>query len=327
MLSDDYRRERDTNIKWGAGLQYDFTQRFSLRAEVERYAINDVLGNNGAINLVSLGAVYRFGSSRPARSAEEPVTRREQMREEYCTTLDIKFAIDSADIQREGIEQLVTVGNFLKKYNDASAMIEGHTDDVGSDEYNMDLSQRRAENAMNYLVQEQGVPGQRISAKGFGETRPVASNETEQGKRENRRVTASVTCVEDVAGMAPPKARVTMGSSITFDNNSTTVADRYHNELNKVASFLKDNPRVTAVVEGHAADLQNSTRAEEVSRQRAESVVNYLVNQQGVERSRLRADALGRDHRTAYNNTADGKQENRRVNIIFSYPQDETSPR
>ncbi len=327
VLSDDYRRERDTYFKWGGGLQYDFTQRFSMRAEVERYQIDDVIGRRGAINLLSVGAVYRFGSSRPARDVEEPVTRRDQLREEYCTTLDIKFAIDSADIQSEGIEQLITVGNFLKKYNDSSAMIEGHTDDVGSDEYNMDLSQRRAESAMNYLVQEQGVSGRRISAKGFGETRPVASNETEEGKRENRRVTASVTCVEDVAGMAPPKARVTMGSSIEFDNNSTTVASRYHNELAKVASFLKDNPNVTAVIEGHAADSQaSSTNARDISLKRAQNVMDYLANQQGVERSRLRAEAYGKSRRIAYNDTAEGKQQNRRVNIIFTYPQGSASP-
>jgi outer membrane protein OmpA-like peptidoglycan-associated protein len=65
--------------------------------------------------------------------------------------------------------------------------IEGHTDDVGSKEHNLELSERRAASVRDYLV-EQGVPAESVSARGFGESQPLASNETAAGRQENRRV-------------------------------------------------------------------------------------------------------------------------------------------
>jgi len=61
LAGDSNPRKRDTNIKFGAGLQYDFTEALGVRAEVERYRINDAVGNKGDVDLVSFGLVYRFG--------------------------------------------------------------------------------------------------------------------------------------------------------------------------------------------------------------------------------------------------------------------------
>ncbi len=321
VVADTHRKERDTNFKWGAGLQYDFSRKFAMRLETERYAIKDVTDNNGKINLYSLGVLYRFGEARTTQSThEEPVTRRDQLREEYCTTLDVHFAVNNAEVQREYIEQLTVVGNFLNKYPETKAVIEGHTDNVGSAESNLVLSRNRAENVMDYLIREQNVAAQRLSAVGYGEERPVADNDTEEGKRANRRVNAVVTCVEDVEGLKPPTARVTLGLLIEFDGESTELQSRYHSELAEVAKFLKENPGVTATVEGHAANLQNSARAQQVSQQRAQNVVDYLLNNEGIERSRLSVESFGKTRRYAYNTSAEGRKENSRVNIIFNYP-------
>jgi outer membrane protein OmpA-like peptidoglycan-associated protein len=70
----------------------------------------------------------------------------------------------------------------------AQIFIEGHTDSYGSDETNMRLSQQRAEAVSNYLSSELGVPSFRMSAVGYGETRPIANNETAQGRERNRRI-------------------------------------------------------------------------------------------------------------------------------------------
>jgi len=325
VVSDQHRRERDVDFKWGGGLQYDFTQKFAMRLEAERYAINDVLGNNGKISMYSLGALYRFGeqNAAPAKAVvAEPVTQRSaKLTEEYCSMLDIQFEINNDEIQRDDLERLAVVGTFLKKYPDTSAVVEGHTDNVGTPEANQVLSRNRAESVMNYLVNEQRVASNRISAVGYGDTRPIADNSTEDGKRANRRINTVIACANDIEGLSPAAARVTMGMLVEFDINSAAVKPEYHSELAKVAKFLKENKTVTATVEGHTANLQTTPAlAQEISLKRAQNVVDYLVTNEGIERSRLTAEGFGKTRRYSYNTSAAGQQDNRRVNVIFAYP-------
>jgi OOP family OmpA-OmpF porin len=80
------------------------------------------------------------------------------------------------------------VGTFLTKYPDTTAVIEGHTDNVGTAENNMKLSRRRAESVVNYMLDEFGIARSRLSAVGFGQTRRFAYNTSEEGQKENRRV-------------------------------------------------------------------------------------------------------------------------------------------
>lgn len=323
IVTDRHRRERDMNIKWGGGLQYDVTQKLAMRIEAERYAINDLTDKNGSINLYSLGMLYRFGepSSLP-QVITEPVTQRSvKQMEEYCSMLDIQFEINKDEIQREDLERLAVVGTFLKKYPDTNAIVEGHTDNIGTPAANQILSRHRAESVMSYLVREQRVPGGRISAIGYGDTRPIADNSTEDGKRANRRINTVITCANDIEGLNPAAARVTMGMLIEFDINSAVVKSQYHSELAKVAKFLKENKTVTATVEGHTANLQTTPAlAREISLKRAQNVVDYLVKNEGIERSRLTAEGFGKSRRYSYNTSAQGQQDNRRVNIIFNYP-------
>jgi OOP family OmpA-OmpF porin len=83
---------------------------------------------------------------------------------------------------------------------------------------------------------------------------------------------------------------------------------------------MKANPTVTAVVEGHTGNLQTTPeRAMAISLERAQNVVTYLADHFAIDRSRLTAQGFGKTQRFAYNDTAEGRQENRRVNIIFTY--------
>ena len=102
-------------------------------------------------------------------------------------TDDVLFAFDSAQIQPGAQDALSEVASFLKQYPDRSIAGEGHTDSVGSDAYNEGLSLRRADSVAHYLERE-GVPSSRIDASGFGEGRPVAPNDNEAGRQQNRRV-------------------------------------------------------------------------------------------------------------------------------------------
>jgi outer membrane protein OmpA-like peptidoglycan-associated protein/tetratricopeptide (TPR) repeat protein len=99
---------------------------------------------------------------------------------------DIYFATNSAQLSAKSLFILNEFIDFLKDNNSIRVDIHGHTDDVGDDTFNMDLSKRRAQAVYDYLVSK-GIPSRRLSYKGFGKTRPVADNSTEEGRAKNRR--------------------------------------------------------------------------------------------------------------------------------------------
>lgn len=99
----------------------------------------------------------------------------------------VTFDTGKWTIKKMAEKDLVEIAYILKRNPDLSVEILGHTDSVGKDEYNMRLSDRRARAVMRYLHQ-QGIPTARMSAKGLGETRPMASNDTAEGRAMNRRV-------------------------------------------------------------------------------------------------------------------------------------------
>lgn len=100
---------------------------------------------------------------------------------------NITFATDSADVQPGFYQTLNSVALVLRRYNQTLVDVYGHTDSTGSDEYNLQLSQRRAAAVANYLI-AQGNDRQRFAVIGLGKTQPIASNATEAGRAQNRRV-------------------------------------------------------------------------------------------------------------------------------------------
>jgi outer membrane protein OmpA-like peptidoglycan-associated protein len=100
---------------------------------------------------------------------------------------NVTFATDSSDLNQSFYATLGSVAKVLKKYNQTLVDVAGHTDSDGADDYNLALSQRRANSVAAYLV-SQGIVAGRLMVVGYGETRPVAPNTTAAGKAENRRV-------------------------------------------------------------------------------------------------------------------------------------------
>jgi outer membrane protein OmpA-like peptidoglycan-associated protein len=100
---------------------------------------------------------------------------------------NITFATDQSDIKPNFYATLNSVSIVLKEFNQTLVDVEGHTDSDGSDEYNQQLSQRRAEAVAEYLVSQELSP-ERFETKGYGEARPVATNASGGGKARNRRV-------------------------------------------------------------------------------------------------------------------------------------------
>ena len=102
-------------------------------------------------------------------------------------TPDILFNTGNADFRKDSYPALIKIIERMKQHPDVQFRIEGHTDSVGDYEFNKRLSQTRANAVRNYLVSG-GVSLENIVAEGFGETKPIASNLTEEGRRKNRRV-------------------------------------------------------------------------------------------------------------------------------------------
>jgi outer membrane protein OmpA-like peptidoglycan-associated protein len=99
----------------------------------------------------------------------------------------VNFDFDKATLRQEDIGSLDNDVATLKTWGDVDIEVAGHTDSMGSDAYNMKLSQQRAEAVRNFLI-SRGVAADRLTAKGYGESQPVADNATEEGRFKNRRV-------------------------------------------------------------------------------------------------------------------------------------------
>lgn len=107
--------------------------------------------------------------------------------------LKVLFEFDKAVVKPEFNYHIEAVAKFMKKYPDTTTVIEGHTDSIGKDSYNMDLSKRRAEAVKQELVSKYNIDPTRLKTQGFGETQPVDTNATKEGRHNNRRVVATVS--------------------------------------------------------------------------------------------------------------------------------------
>jgi len=103
-------------------------------------------------------------------------------------TLMVNFDFDKSKIREVDKAELKKAIAFVKKYSGAKIKLEGYTDFIGTEKYNMALSERRANAVRDYLVREGGVVKKEIKAVGYGESNPVASNKTAAGRAKNRRV-------------------------------------------------------------------------------------------------------------------------------------------
>jgi outer membrane protein OmpA-like peptidoglycan-associated protein len=101
---------------------------------------------------------------------------------------DVLFDFDKADIRPDAAGALAQLATVLRGYPNGKARLEGHTDAKGDDAYNQRLSERRAAAVERWLVDREGIDGGRLATRGWGESRPVASNDTDAGRQKNRRV-------------------------------------------------------------------------------------------------------------------------------------------
>ena len=117
----------------------------------------------------------------------------------------VNFAFDSADLTADAKKNLDAVAEIFIEFPDTELMIEGHTDSVGDDNYNMKLSKRRADAVVTYITSK-GVASRRFKVEAFGETRPRFENDTKENQAKNRRVEIGVAANEQMIQDAKAQA-------------------------------------------------------------------------------------------------------------------------
>jgi outer membrane protein OmpA-like peptidoglycan-associated protein len=116
----------------------------------------------------------------------------------------IMFDVDRAALKDQYTGELSELSTILNKYEDTNILLEGHTDSTGSEEYNLDLSKKRAQSVANYLA-TQNVNPTRFTIMGYGESQPIASNETAEGRTQNRRVEVAIFANDKLKKVAKDK--------------------------------------------------------------------------------------------------------------------------
>lgn len=204
------RSEKNSNAKAGVGLEYKFNEALAMRAEAQRYRVNDAVGNRGDVDLFSLSLVYKMGrpvgqpvvmAAPPEPAVQQPVVEAAPApapkaepvasSEKVSFAAETLFAFDKSEVMPAGKAALDGLLAQLKGMNTEVMVTVGHTDSIGSDAYNQKLSLRRAEAVKAYLV-GRGIEASRVYTEGKGESQPVADNATAEGRAKNRRVTVEV---------------------------------------------------------------------------------------------------------------------------------------
>ena len=201
--------QRSTDFKVGAGLAYAFTPALSMRLEAERYRFKDGVGNRGNADMYSVGLVYRFGGkTQPTYVAAAPAPvmapapapvvvpppappppPAAPMRVSFSA--DALFDFDKSVIKPAGRAELDKFAAQLRGIQYDGVQVTGHTDRLGRHDYNMKLSERRAQAVREYLIQG-GVASGKIAARGVDGADPVTGSEC----KGNKPTPALIACLQ-----------------------------------------------------------------------------------------------------------------------------------
>lgn len=182
-----YTTQRDKTVKGGAIGAVAGAAGAVIAGEREA----DRILVGAGIGAVAGAAVGAYMDAQEEKLARIPNTTVEQIGDGLLLVRfdsDVLFNIDSALLSDRARATLLEVAAVLQEYNRTAVVVQGFTDSTGSEEHNQRLSQRRAESVQNYFI-GRGIAGERMTAVGYGEDFPVASNATASGRQLNRRVT------------------------------------------------------------------------------------------------------------------------------------------
>jgi len=217
--------DRDTLVNLGAGLKRSLGGNWEFRSDIRAF---NSLDRNYTDLAVNAGVSYLFGGS-PVKAAAPvvavapapvkeidsdgdgvfdskdkcPDTPKQykvdavgcplELTETVAIKLAVKFDTDKAVVKDQYLDDIGNLAKFMNQYANTVVTVEGHTDSQGSDAYNQVLSQKRAEAVKAVLITKFGIAADRVTATGYGESKPEADNKTAEGRETNRRVVGAVS--------------------------------------------------------------------------------------------------------------------------------------
>ncbi len=185
--------DQTEQIQVGFGVSGALSNNLELRAGYQHfYELGDTSYNDDG---VTVALNWHFRKPRTATAAKatpqpESIPKKKEVTDTF--ELLVQFDFDKADIKSTYKPQFDMIARTLKESPDKSMTVEGHTDSIGTEVYNQGLSERRAEAVGKKFIQDYGIASGRISIKGYGESRPVADNNTAEGRAKNRRALAVI---------------------------------------------------------------------------------------------------------------------------------------
>lgn len=192
---DDATVDRTEQIPVGLGISGALSDSLELRVGYQHFiSIDDESFNDDE---VTIGLNWHFGKVKAvavAQPSPEPQPESVPKKKEVIDTFEllVQFDFDKSDIKSAFKPQFEEIARVLKESPDISVTVEGHTCWLGSDEYNLGLSERRSTSVKEMLVQNYGLSPDRINVVGYGELRPIADNNTDAGRVKNRRAIAVI---------------------------------------------------------------------------------------------------------------------------------------
>ena len=219
-----FKNDRDTLVNLGAGLKHSLGGNWEFRSDIRAFNSLDREYTDLAVNA---GISYLFGAepvkaaapviAAPAPKPEVdtdgdgvfdskdkcPDTPKQykvdavgcpmELTETVAVKLAVKFDTAKSIVKDEYLDDIGNLAKFMNQYANTVVTVEGHTDSQGADAYNEKLSQQRAEAVKQVLITKFGIAADRVKAVGYGEEKPVADNNTADGREQNRRVVGSVS--------------------------------------------------------------------------------------------------------------------------------------
>jgi outer membrane protein OmpA-like peptidoglycan-associated protein len=222
-------------------------------------------------------------------------------------------------IKIEGKKQLDELVSKMEKYPEGSKWrIEGHMDSNGSKRYLRNLSLERAKAVLEYISYYGGLNRENFQVMGMGDNNPVGDNNTEEGRRQNRRIEV----VPESSGKKQDTSAVEeeefnqfiLRSDDSFEPNSATLNDLAKVLLKEIVDYIKERPDSKWQIEGYTDSQGSASTQKKVSLERAESVYNYLISE-GLSEDQFTVSGLGSSNPIASNTTEEGRSANRRIII------------
>ncbi len=353
-------------FKFGGGLEYRMFNDLSITAEVNyitasnnkidgndtRNEVKGILQSNGDSYMAAdLGIRWYFSRGDTSRICnaggikevevikEVPVEKiikdtvviekivENGVRNKEAFVLDnIRFKFDQDKLTEESKLILDRVASVLKRFPNEKIEILGHTDNIGDDLYNLDLSKRRAISVKNYLIAK-GVNGENLYTAGCGERKPIASNETPAGRAINRRIEFSIYdgktsgCPEFETPSERNGAQLEKAiqdndqfilEGVFFNNDSDIITPDSKEILISAVQILKNHPEVNIEIHGHTDSNGDAEYNKDLSLRRAISVKNFLISK-GISANRITTFGHGEELPIEDNGTAYGRARNRRI--------------